>query len=192
MVNAVVDLTSRLQFLELYTVCRQPLAVRVLVCKLVLNLTVVVYLSFLRVDEQNLARLQASLLGDLRRVEVHHADLRRHDHGVVLGDGVPCRAQTVTVEHAAGIASVGEQQCCRSVPRLHQYGVVLVEGLQVLGDRVLVVEAFRYHDGHGLWQRQSAHDEELEDIVEACRVGHTRLYDRRYLTDVAQGLRREH
>ena len=109
-------------------------------------LAVIVDLAFLGVDEQNLAGLQTALLGNLRRVEVHDTYLGGYHHRVVLGDGIACRAQTVAVKHAAGEASVGEEQGGGTVPRLHQNGVVLVECLQVFGYGVLVVEALGNHD----------------------------------------------
>ena len=192
MVDAVVDFPARFQFLQLYAVRRQPLTVRMLVGQTVLDFAVVVDFTFLGVDKQNLSWLQTSLLGYLRRIEVHDSHLRCHDHSVVLRNRVSCRAQTVTVEHSTGITAVGEEQGGRTVPWLHEDGMILVESLEILGDRVLVVEALRNHDCHGLRQRQSAHDEEFENVVEACRVRHVGLDNRRNLTDVAENLRREH
>ena len=100
-----------------------------LVGKTVLNLTIIVNLSFLSIYKQNLTRLQTSLLGNLCRVEVHNTNLRGDNHRVVLGDGVTGRTQTITVEHTTGKASVGEQQCGRSVPWLHQNRMILIERL---------------------------------------------------------------
>ena len=72
-VNAVLHLTSALEFLELYAVGGKPLTIRMVGGKALLDLSVVVDLAFLSVDEQDLARLQTTLLGYLCRVEVHHA-----------------------------------------------------------------------------------------------------------------------
>ena len=130
-VHAVVHLASAFQFLKLYAVCGKPFAVGVLICKLLLYLSVVVYLALLCVDEENLARLQASLLGYLRRVEVHHADFRRYNHSVVFRNSIPCRAQSVAVEHSSGKPAVAEEQGGRTVPRFHKDGVVFIEGLEV-------------------------------------------------------------
>ena len=90
--HAVVDLASRVELLQLYAVCRQPLAVGVSLCQAVFNLAVIIDFSFLCVDEQNFSRLQTSLLGNLGRVKIHHAHLRCHHHGVVLRYAVACRA----------------------------------------------------------------------------------------------------
>ena len=166
-----------MDLLELYAVGVEPLAVRMLVGEAILYLAIIVYLALLGVDEQYLSGLQTSLLGYHRRVEVHYADFRRHDHGARLGDGVSGRAQAVAVKHTTGITAVGEQQGCRAVPRLHEDGVILVESLDVLGDGVLVVEALGHHYAEGLRQRHAVHDEELEHVVKACRVAHVGLDD---------------
>ena len=190
--QAVVHAAPAPEFLELYAVGGQPLAVGMRRGQALLDFAVVVDAALLRVDEQDLARLQAPLLGNLGGVEVHHAHLAGHHHHVVLGDGVARRAQAVAVEHAPGEAPVAEEQRRRAVPRLHQYGVVLVERLEVFRDGVLVVEALWHHQRHGVGQREPAHDEKLEHVVKAGRVAHARLHYGRELLDVAQRLGAEH
>ena len=175
--DTVLHMPARLQLLQLYAVCRQPLAVGMLGGQLLLDLSIIVYPALLGVYQQYLARLQTALLGNLRGVEVHHAHLRGHHHHVALGDGVACGAQAVAVEHAAREASVAEEQGRRAVPRLHQDGVVLVEGLQVLRDGVLVVERLRHEHAHGMGQRQARHHKELQHVVERGGVRHARLHD---------------
>ncbi len=157
-----------------------------------LDFTIIVNLAFLGIDQENLTRLEASLLGNLLWVEVHHTDLGCNDHHVVLGDGVAGRTKTVSIEHTTGIATIAEEQGSRTIPWLHQDRVILIECLQVFGDWVLVVEALRYHDCHGVRQRQTTHHEELEHVVETGRVTHVRLYDRRDLTNIAESLAAQH
>ena len=144
-------MATALQFLQLDAVGGQPLTVGMLVCQLLLDLTIVVDLTLLGVDQQNLSRLQTTLLGNLRRVEVHHAHLGCHHHRIVLGDGVTSRTKSVAVEHTTGKTTVREQEGGRTVPWLHQDGMVLVESFQILTDRVLVVERLRYQHAHGMW-----------------------------------------
>ena len=136
--------------------------------------------------------MQPSLAHDVHGVEVHHPCLTGYNHHAALCDGVAAGTQPVAVEHAAGIASVGEQQGSRSVPRLHQNTVVLVECLQVVADGVLVVETLWNQNGHGLWQAQSAHDEEFKHVVQTGRVAHALLYNRTYVGDVSQSLAVQH
>ncbi len=166
MLYAVADLTARVDVLELDAVGVEPLAIRMLRSETFLDFPVVVDLAFFGVDEQDLTRLQASFLGDLGGVEVHHADLGGYHHGTVLGDRVAGRTQTVAVEHTSGVAAVAEHQSGRSVPRLHQDGMILIESFQILADRVLVVETLRNHHRQGMWQTHAVHDKELKDVVQ--------------------------
>ena len=163
-----------------------------LLSQALLDFAIIVNLAFLGINQENLTRLQTSLLGNLGWVEIHHAHLRSHNHHIILGDGVACRAQTVSIEHTTSIAAITEEQGGRTIPWFHQDRVILIESLQILRDRVLVVEALRHHHSHGVRQRQTAHHEELEDIVETCRITHIRLNDRRNLTDIAQSLAAQH
>ena len=151
-VYIVSHLPARLEFLKLNAVGREPLTVRMCSGKALFYLSVIVYLAFLGVYQQYFSGLQTSLFGYFRGVEVHYSHLRSHHHGVVLGDSVARRTQSVAVEHTSCEASVAKEQCGGSIPGLHEYGVILVEGLQILGYRVLVVEAFGYHHGHGMRQ----------------------------------------
>ena len=151
-IHTIFHLTTTAKFLQFNTVGVQPLAIWMLGSQALLDFTIVVDLTFLCIDEENLTRLQASLLGNLSWVEIHHAHLRSHNHHIVLGDGIACRAQTVSIEHTTGIAAIAEEQGGRTIPWLHQDRVILIESLQILRDRVLVVEALRHHHSHGVRQ----------------------------------------
>ena len=89
--------------------------------KLFFYLAIVVDAAFLSVDKQNFARFEATFRHHIGGLKVHHAHFRSHHHHTALGDGVARWAQTVAVEHTAGITSVGEHQRSGAVPRLHQY-----------------------------------------------------------------------
>ena len=164
--HSVFHFSSAAQLFQFYTVGVQPLAVRMSLCQALLDFAIIVNLAFLCINQENLTRLQAALLGNLGWVEIHHTHLRSHNHHIVLGDGIACRAQTVSIEHTTGISAIAEEQGGRTIPWLHQDRVILIESLQILRDRVLVVEALRHHHSHGVRQRQTAHHEELEYIVE--------------------------
>ena len=130
------------------------------------------------VDEEHPARLQPALGDDLGRIDVDHADLRRHHDEVVVGDPVAARAQAVAVEHGADHRAVGERHAGRAVPRLHHRGVEAVE--RPLGGVHLVVVLPRLgdHHQHGVVDRPSAEVEQLEHLVEARRVRGARRADR--------------
>ena len=123
-----------------------------LLSQALLDFAIIVNLAFLGINQENLTRLQTALLGNLGWVEIHHAHLRSHNHHIVLGDGIACRAQTISIEHTTGITAIAEEQGGRTIPWLHQDRVVLIECLQILRDRVLVVETLRYHHSHGMRQ----------------------------------------
>ena len=74
--------------------------------QLLLNLAIVVYLTLLGVNQQNLTWLQATLRYYVAWLEVHHANLTGHYHHTTLGDGVATGAQTVSVQHTACIATI--------------------------------------------------------------------------------------
>ena len=190
--NIVAYLTSTLEFVKFNTVGRQPFAIRSLVAEFVFNFTIIIDLTLFSIDKEQLTRLQASLFLNFRRFELNSTHFRSHQHHIVVRDEVARRAQAVTVEHTAGETSVREQKSGRTVPRLHQDRVVFVERLQVLTDRVLLVERFRNKHRHSVRQAHTRHKEELECVIEGSRVRHTRLNDRVNSLNIAQHLRREH
>ena len=150
--DMIVDMSAGLQLLQLDAVGTQPLAIGVFAGELLFDLTIIVYLTLLCVDKQDLTRLQAPFLCNLSRVKVHHANLTCHHHCVVLRNGIAGRTESVTVQHATSKTSVTEQQGGRTIPRLHQDGVVFVESLQILANRVLVIETLWYKHAHCMWQ----------------------------------------
>ena len=145
-------MATALQLLQLHAVLVQPLAVRMRLSQLLFDLTIVVNLTLLGVNQQNLTWLQTTFRHHIAWLEVHHANLAGHNHHTLFGNGVAAGAQTVSIEHSAGIATIAEQQRSRTIPRLHQDRVILIERLQVLRNRVLVVKALRHQDSHSLWQ----------------------------------------
>ena len=98
------------------------------------------------VDEQEPPGLQSPLPGDLFLGEIEHAGLRRHDHEAVLGHEIAGGAKAVAVERRTDDPPVGEGDRCRSVPRLEQRAVKLVEGAAlVVHQRVLVPRLGDHH-----------------------------------------------
>ena len=190
--HRVLHVATALQLLQLDAVRREPFAVWMSLRELLLDLSIIIYLALLRVDEQNLTGLKTALAHHVIGFKVHHTDLGCHDHHAALRNRVAAGTQTVSVEHTTCITTVGEQQCGRTVPRLHQDRMVLIERLQILADRVLVVEALWHENRHCLGQTQSAHDQELKHVVEAGRVTHALLHNRTDILDVTQCLAAQH
>ena len=98
--------------------------------------------------------------------DIQDPDLGSHDDQVVLGDVVAGRAQPVTVEHRADHRTVRERDRGRTVPGLHEGGVVLVEGSYLRLHGLVVVPRLRDHHQHSVRERPPVHDQELEHVVE--------------------------
>jgi hypothetical protein len=79
---------------------------------------------------------------------LQHAHLGAHDDEVVVGDQVARRAQAVAVQRGADLAAVGEGDRGRAVPRLHQRGVVLVEGAALLVHQLVAGPGLRDQHHH--------------------------------------------
>ena len=84
--------------------------------------------ALLKVDEQHLARLQPPFLDNRLFGHRQHARFGRHHHDVVLRHVIPCGPQPVSVECCTDLAAIGEGHSGRAVPRLHQAGMIFIEG----------------------------------------------------------------
>jgi hypothetical protein len=153
-------------FLETQPAARNPLAIRLRGGERALQLVVVDDASGFEIDEQHLARLQPPLLDDLRLRNVEHADFRRHDDVVVVGDDKARGTQSVAVERRADLASIGEGHRGRPVPRLHQRRMVFVECAPVFVHQRIAGPGFGNHQHHRVRQRVAAHREQFERVVE--------------------------
>ena len=169
----------------------QPLRIGMLLGELRLDLLVGDDAAFGQVDQQHLARLQPPLLHDLAFRDRQHAGFRRHDDALVRGDEPARRAQAVAVERRADLASIGERDRRRAVPRLHQRRVIFVERAALLIHQRIAGPGFRDQHHGGMRERVAALGQELERIVEAGGVGLALVGDRPQLGDVvAEQLRR--
>ena len=89
---------------------------------------------------------------------------------VVVGDDVARRAQPVAVQRGADLASVGEGDRGRAVPRLHQRGVVFVERLALRIHQRIAGPRLRDQHHHRVRQRVAAGDQDLQRVVDAGGV----------------------
>ena len=81
-------------------------------------------------------------------------------------------------------AAVGKGHRCRTVPGLHQAGMVLVEGPLLRAHGLVVFPWLRHHHHHGVRQRTAAHDQQFQAVVEHGRVRAVGVDDRQGLLDV--------
>ena len=162
----------------------QPVGVRLLARQLLLDLVVGDDPALRRVDEQDPAGMQALLEQDVLGGDVEDADLRRHDHQVVLGDVVARGPEAVAVEHRANHGAVGERDRRRPVPRLHQRRVVLVEGATGRAHPLVVLPRLGDHHQEGVGQRAARHHQQFEHVVEDRGVAAALADDRHHLLEV--------
>ncbi len=148
--------------------------------------------ALVEIDQQHLAGLQPPLGDDVLLRDRQHAHLGRHDDAVVAGDEIARRAQAVAVERGADLAAVGEGDRGRAVPRLHQRGVVFVEGAPLLVHQRIARPGLRDHHHHRVRERVAALHQEFERVVEAGGVGLALVGDRPELVDVVAEQRRRH
>ena len=92
----------------------------------------------------------------------------------VVGHPVAGRAQAVAVEDGADDRPVGEGHGGRAVPRLHERGVVAVEGPPGRVHRAVVLPRLGDHHQHGVVDGPAAEVEQLQHLVERGRVAGSR------------------
>ena len=147
-----------------------PILVGVLRGDTVLELVIRDDALFDRVDQEHAARLEAALGHDLRGVYVQHTGLGRHDDAAVRGDVVASRSQAVSVQRGADPDAVRESDRGRPVPRLHQAGMELVEGLLLRGHRLVVLPGLGHHHHQRVGHAPAGEVEQLEGVVQDGRV----------------------
>ncbi len=162
----------------------EPLLVRMAFRQRRLELLVRNEPALLEIDQQHLAGLQPPLRDDVLFRNRQHAHLGGHDDAVVAGDEVARRPQAVAVERRADLLAVGEGDRGRAVPRLHQRGVVLVEGAPLLVHQRIARPGLGDHHHHGVRERVAALHQEFERVVEAGGVGLALVGDRPELGNV--------
>ena len=136
------------------------------------------------IDQQHAAGLEAPFGDDLLFGNRQHAHFRGHDHEAVVGDEIARRTQAVAVERRADLAAVGEGDGGGAVPRLHQRGVIFVEGAALLVHQRIAGPGFRDQHHHGVGHGIAALHQEFERIVETGGVRLAFVGDRPQLGNV--------
>ena len=172
------------QFLQHELGAMQPVAVGMALGQRRLDLVVGNQAALFEVDQQHLAGLQPPLGDDLVLGDLQHAHFGRHHDAVVLGDEIARRAQPVAVQRRADLAAVGEGDRGGAVPRLHQGGVIFVEGAALLIHQGIAGPRFRNHHHDRVRQRVAALHQEFERVVEAGGVALAFIGDRPQPADV--------
>ncbi len=127
----------------------------------------------LQVDEEHLAGLKPPLADYALLGDIEDTHLGGHDYQVVIGDQITGRPKTITVQGGADLATIGESYRRRSIPGLHECGVIFVKGAALLVHHRVAGPGLRDQDHHGVGQGITAHHQQLQRVVEAGRVGLT-------------------
>ena len=136
------------------------------------------------VDEEHAAGLQAAFLEDVFGRNFDDAGFGGENDQIVLGDDVAAGAQAVAVERGADDAAVSECDGGGTVPRLHQRGVVLVEGALVLVHVRIAGPGFGNEHGHDVGQGTAGLEEEFDGVVERAGVAAAGTDDRIEVADL--------
>jgi len=181
---------AKRQLGEKHALLVEPLLVRRLARDLLLDLLVGDEPLLGGIDQEHAPGQDASLVRDLRRRDVEHPGLRRHDHHASLGHRVAERSQPVAIEDAADLYAVAERDRGRTIPGLHQARVVLVESALLRAHALVLVPGLRDHHHHRVRQRAPAHHQRLEHVVEHRRVAARRVHHRPQVLEVVTEERR--
>ncbi len=133
--------------------------------------------TLLGVYQEHSAGLEPALEGDILRRDVEHPDLGRKHNSVVLGHIVARRAEAVPVQNRANEGSVRKSDCRRSVPRLHQRGVVVIEILLQVVHALVTGPRLRDQHHDGVRKRPARHHQQLQHIVQSPGVTSSVLND---------------
>ena len=178
------QIRGRRQIVDVDEVLGQPAAVGLSGGELALDLLVRHDPAPGRVHQEDAPRMHPFLEENVLGRNVEHADLRRHDHQIVLRHVIPRRPEAVAVEHGADHRAVGEGDRRGPIPRLHQRRVVLVEGLdRRIHGRIARPRLGNHHE-QGVGQGSPRHHEELQHVVEGRGVAAALADDRQNLAEV--------
>ena len=110
------QLAVKRNIFELNRMLLQPLAIRMLGSNLVLDFVVANDAALLRIDNQHTTRAQAVLFHDGGRIYIHYAYLGGQHDGVIFGDIITGRTQSIAVQCGADGAAIGEGHSGGAIP----------------------------------------------------------------------------
>ena len=160
--NAIIRDMDTLQFGQIIV---QPLTIRLSGSIFFLDLLIIDDSALYGIDQEHLAGTKSFFYFDLRGINGKDAYLGGQDQGIIIRDHVTGRTQTVSVQHGSHDISVGEQDRCGTVPRLHHGSVILVEISLGLGHCFVVRPGLRDGDHDCQRQLHAAHYQEFQCVV---------------------------
>ena len=124
----------------------------------------------LEVERQHLAWAKAALFDDPIVVELDRTDLRTSHDQALGGDLVATRPQAIAVQSGADEAAIREGQRRRSVPRLDDRRVVVVEGLDLRRQPDIAFPGAGHEHAQCVQHVATVALEHVQRLVEAGRV----------------------
>ncbi len=162
----------------------QPLCVRLRVRQLRLQLAILDDAAFFKIDQQHLAGLQPPLAGNVFFRKRQHTAFGGKTNQIVRRGAEPRWAQAIAIQRRADLPTVGKAHGGRPVPRLHQCGVVFVEGAPRRVHLRVSGPGFGHQHHHRMAERKPARQQQLQRIVEAGGVGLAMRDQRPHLVEV--------
>ena len=160
--------------------------------KLGLELGILDDAALFEVDQQHLAGLQAPFAGDVFLGKGQHPAFRGHADEIIAGHAEARGPEAVAVERSADLATIGKGDCGGTVPRLHQRGMVFVEGAQRRVHQIVLAPGFGHQHHHGVGKAVTAQQQQFERIVEAGGVRLAMRHDRPQFVEIRAQKRRFH
>ena len=111
-----------------------------------------------KINLEHLTRSQATARQNVLGAHLDGAHLARQHKAAVARHVVAGRAQAVTVEGGTQGTAVGKGDGSRTVPRLHEHGLVGVVGAALLAQAVIVIPRLGQQHGCGARERTTVHD----------------------------------
>ena len=141
-------------------------------------------LTFDCIHQKHFSRMETLFDDNLRRVDVQDAHLRGKNQGVVGGDVVTGRPKAVAVQNGSHHIAVAEQNGCRAVPGLHHGSVILVKITLFLRHGLVVIPGLRNGNHDGQRKIHTAHNQELQGIIQHGGVGTGCINHRKHLVQI--------
>ena len=165
------------ELLEVDEVLFAPLAPERLFGDLLLDVLVHQDAAQLGVDGDHAPGAEAAGIVHLGGEIGDEAGLGGEEHMAVVVDLEAGGAEAVAVEGGGHKTAVGKDEGGGAVPRFEQQRVVLEEAADVGAEPGVGLPGEGGHHHHGLQGGAAAEGQDLEDVVEAGRVGHAGLHD---------------
>ena len=124
-----------------------------------------------KINLEHLTRSQATARQNVLGAHLDGAHLARQHKATVARHIIAGGTQAVTVEGGAQGTAIGKGDGRRTVPRLHEHGLVGVVGAALLAQTIVVVPRLRQQHGRSARKRTAVHDQKLEHVVQNRRVG---------------------